>query len=75
MLTDLRPKAKHQATLFEDVALREKRGRLNATLDSLNGRFGRGTIALAGAGMQKGGSSRRRCGHRRTPRIGISCWW
>jgi len=41
-------------TLFEDTALREKRGRLNNVLDTLNGRFGRGTIALAGAGTQKG---------------------
>ncbi len=45
---------RRQVTLFEDVALREKRGRLNAAVDTLNGRFGRGTIALAGAGIQKG---------------------
>lgn len=54
ILTDLSPKAKRQSSLFEDTALREKRGRLNAAVDTLNGRYGRGTIALAGAGIQKG---------------------
>ena len=54
ILTDLSPRARRQVTLFEDVALREKRGRLNAAVDTLNGRFGRGTIALAAAGIQKG---------------------
>lgn len=53
ILTDLSPKATRQTALFEDTALREKRGRLNSALDTLNGRFGRGTIALAGAGLRK----------------------
>ena len=53
MLMELTPKAQRQATLFDDVAKIEKRARLNATLDSINTRYGRTTLALAGAGLEK----------------------
>lgn len=53
ILTDLRPSTQRQSTLFEDVTTREKRGRMNEAIDTLNVRYGRGTIALAGAGIQK----------------------
>jgi DNA polymerase V len=53
MLLQLSPKAQRQATLFEDVAGRERRGRLNATVDRINLKYGRRTVALAGAGLEK----------------------
>lgn len=56
MLMDLSPKAERQITLFEDTAAREKRERLNATLDRINRRYSRRTLQLAGAGIDKGWS-------------------
>lgn len=53
MLMDLPPKQQRQATLFEDVDVIERRSRLNAVLDAANARFGRDTLAVAGAGVEK----------------------
>ena len=50
MLMHLQPKAQRQATLFEDTAKIERRARLNRAMDSLNHRYGRGSVALAASG-------------------------
>ena len=54
MLLDLQPKRRHQFTLdLEDEAQHnEARTRLMQTLDSVNKRYGRGTLKLASAGTQ-----------------------
>lgn len=54
MLMGLSPKAQRQATLFDDEAALARRDRLNSTLDRVNVRFGRGALALAGAGRAPG---------------------
>lgn len=54
MLMELEPKATRQITLFEDSEQLERRARLNAVLDKANARFGRGSLAVAGAGINKG---------------------
>lgn len=53
MLMDLSPKGQRQITLFEDADKIERRARLNGVLDAANQRFGSGTLALAGGGIQK----------------------
>lgn len=53
MLAGISPKAQRQATLFEAKPTLERRDRLNAAMDRLNQRFGSGTIATAGAGIEK----------------------
>lgn len=53
MLMGLMPAEQRQATLFEDADAISRRKRLNETLDRINGRFGRRTIELAGAGICK----------------------
>ncbi len=53
MLMDLAPKSLHQATLFNGVASNAKHDRLNAAMDKINARYGRSTVALAGAGLEK----------------------
>lgn len=58
-LGEIAPKANRQATLFDDDAGLGRRARLNATLDRLNLKFGRGTVLLAGEGTSKGWSMRR----------------
>lgn len=60
MLTDLRPRTARQATLFASVDDQERRSRLNVAMDSLNTRFGRDTLALAGAGLDRGWKMQRR---------------
>jgi len=59
MLLGLSPKAQRQATLFDDEAARARRDRLNGTLDRINLRYGRGALALAGAGRAPGWVMRR----------------
>ena len=52
MLSDLRPRTMVQASLFAD--LEDDRGRqLMATLDAINGRWGRGTLRSAAERMEK----------------------
>lgn len=53
MLLDLTPRAQRQTTLFEDTASIEKRERLNVAMDKINLRYGRTTVAVAGAGLDK----------------------
>lgn len=53
MLMELTPKAQRQATLFENSEVIAKRDRVNAVLDRINGRYGRRTLALAGAGLER----------------------
>jgi len=53
MLIDLTPKGMHQATLFNGVASDPKHDALNAVMDKINARYGRSTLALAGAGLEK----------------------
>jgi DNA polymerase V len=53
MLMQLMPRADRQATLFEDVDAIARRARLNEAVDRINARFGRRTVALAGAGLAK----------------------
>lgn len=58
-LGEFAQKLNRQATLFDDVAGLERRGRLNSALDRLNARYGRGTMAVAAAGMEKAWTMRR----------------
>lgn len=58
-LGEIAPKAHRQVTLFEDTEELERRSRLNATLDRLNLKFGRGTLMVAAAGTEKRWSMRR----------------
>ena len=52
MLSDLRPRMMAQASLFAEPE--DDRGRqLMATLDAINGRWGRGTLRSAAEGMEK----------------------
>lgn len=53
MLSDIRPKAQRQVTLFEDTSVLQRRDRLNNVLDRINARYGRDTLAIAGAGIDK----------------------
>ena len=59
MLMELEPRAARQITLFEDTKQLERRARLNSVLDHANGRFGRGTLAVAGAGIDRSGRMNR----------------
>ncbi|QLI81694.1 Y-family DNA polymerase [Chitinibacter fontanus] len=53
MLTQLQPKTAIQGHLFLQTADPIKRAELNATLDAINRRWGRGAIGLACAGNKK----------------------
>lgn len=53
LLTDLRPRSARQATLLDDTDSLDRRMRLNASLDLINARFGRGAMVLAAAGTEK----------------------
>lgn len=53
MLVQLMPKAGRQATLFEDVEAIARRERLSQAMDRINARFGRRTVVLAGAGIDR----------------------
>jgi DNA polymerase V len=53
MLMGLMPAEHRQASLLNDPTELAKRKRLNGTLDQLNRRYGRATVALGGAGMEK----------------------
>lgn len=53
LLSELTPVEFRQARLLEDPALLARRARLNQALDAVNARFGRGSLALAGAGIEK----------------------
>lgn len=59
MLSAIAPKAQRQATLFESAEHLAKRERLNQALDRINRRFGRGSLASAGAGLEKPWSMKR----------------
>lgn len=58
MLMGLMPAEQRQSTLFEDTEAIVRRGRLNEALDKINGKFGRQTVELTGAGMAKPWSMR-----------------
>lgn len=58
MLMGLMPAEHRQTTLFEDTAAIARRQRLNETVDKINGKFGRRTVELAGAGIAKPWSMR-----------------
>jgi len=53
MLMELIPKAQRQVTLFENTEHIAMRERVTAVLDRINGRYGRCTLALAGAGLDR----------------------
>ncbi len=53
MLMQLTPQAERQATLFEDVCAIDRRARLNQAMDRINAKFGKRTVALAGAGIDR----------------------
>lgn len=53
MLLDLTPKGMHQATLFNGLVTNPKHDALNTVMDKINTRYGRSTLALAGAGIAK----------------------
>ena len=59
MLTELGPRAQRQAGLFDHVSAIDRRTNLNAALDTINQRFGRGAVAVAGAGTERGWQMRR----------------
>lgn len=58
MLMELQPKTKRQVTLFEDPAAIARRERLNQAIDRINSRYGRRTVSLLGAGVEKPWSMR-----------------
>lgn len=60
MLLDLQPAHAHHFTLLEDAVARERKERLNAVVDELNGRYGRDTVRLAVTGLRGQGSWRSR---------------
>ena len=73
MLLDLQDQAVAQGELDLEDDGAEDRGRLMGVIDRLNDRYGRGTISLAGAGIQAGprrGWEMRQ--ERRTPNYTIS---
>lgn len=51
-LAEIAPKQIRQTSFFDDAPDLERRSRLNATMDQLNARFGRGTVLVAGAGTE-----------------------
>lgn len=53
MLMELTPKAQRQVTLFEDTKAIARSSELNAVMDRINARYGRCTVAAAGAGLEK----------------------
>lgn len=53
MLMDLQPKTQRQVTLFEDPVAIARRERLNQTMDRINSCYGRRTVSLLGAGVEK----------------------
>jgi len=59
MLMDLVPRSQRQGGLFDDGDAIDRRSRLNSTLDAVNRKFGRGTLAVAGAGTERGWQMRR----------------
>lgn len=59
MLMNLAPAAQRQGSLLESAGDGEKQTNLNRTLDRINQRYGRGSIALAGAGLTKDWKMRR----------------
>ncbi|MDH4459576.1 MAG: Y-family DNA polymerase [Nevskia sp.] len=58
MLMGLMPAEHRQTTLFEDSDEIARRKRLNQALDMINGKFGRRTVELFGAGIAKPWSMR-----------------
>lgn len=54
MLFDLRPSADRQLGLFEQPTHIERQSQLNQAMDRVNQKYGRGTVAIAAAGIQKG---------------------
>lgn len=58
-LSEIAPKQQRQATIFDDAAALERRSRLNTSMDRLNQRFGRHTVSVAAAGVEKSWSMRR----------------
>lgn len=58
MLLDLQDQSVDQAELALEDDDTEDRGRLMGVIDTLNDRFGRGTVCLAGAGIQQPGQTR-----------------
>lgn len=54
MLMDLQPAPVHQGELDLEPGQEKDTGRLMGTLDRLNRRYGRGTIVLAGTGLDAG---------------------
>jgi DNA polymerase V len=59
MLSELSPRANRQATLFVDAAQIDRRVRLNATIDRINGSFGRDRIRVAATGLERSWSMQR----------------
>lgn len=53
MLMELQPKAQREVTLFEDPEAIARRERLNQAMDRINVRYGRRTVSLWGAGVEK----------------------
>jgi len=53
LLMEITPKAQRQSTLFENTKAIERREELNAVMDRINTRYGRCTVAVAGAGLEK----------------------
>lgn len=53
MLMQLTPKAERQTTVFEDIDANYRRARLNEAMDRINAKFGRRTVTLAGARIDR----------------------
>lgn len=59
MLAELSPKANRQHAFFVDNNKLERRSTLNEAMDRINVRFGRGTLRLAGSGIERPWQMRR----------------
>lgn len=68
MLMELSPASQHQFSLDLGVEPDESRGRLMTAMDALNKRFGKGTLALATAGVANEPKQWAMKQERRTPR-------
>jgi DNA polymerase V len=73
MLLDLQADANQQIELNLEDDSEQNRGRLMTTLDSLNHRYGRGTVSMAGAGLAGDKRTWAMRQERRTPGY-TTCW-
>jgi DNA polymerase V len=69
MLYDLAPRSRRQSSLFDAVASDARREELMAAMDSVNRRFGRGSLRFGAEGPAQGQADWRMRQERRSPRM------